>query len=91
MPWVEENGIIAQVIGGAPSLISDLINLVKHPLCFTRNVSQGMLQQRELSRMSLFIRMRVIRANNIPKESAAEGKNKTINRRVLCELWPAIS
>lgn len=31
MPWVEENGIIAQVIGGGPSLISDLINLIRAP------------------------------------------------------------
>lgn len=30
-PWVEENGIMAQVIGGGPSLISDLINLIKAP------------------------------------------------------------
>lgn len=31
VPWVEENGIIAQVIGGGASLISDLINLIKAP------------------------------------------------------------
>lgn len=30
-PWVEENGIMAQVIGGGPSLMSDLINLIKTP------------------------------------------------------------
>lgn len=44
-PWVEENGIIAQVIGGGPSLISDLINLIEAPLsafsveCFLGNAA----------------------------------------------------
>lgn len=41
--------------------------------------------------MSLFILMSVIRANNIPEETAAEAKNSKINRTILCKLWPAIS
>lgn len=41
--------------------------------------------------MSVFILMSVIRANNIPKETAAEAKNKKISQTILCKLWPAIS
>lgn len=45
-PWVEENGIMAQVIGGGPSLISDLINLIKTASLDAVRRSSGPMQQK---------------------------------------------
>lgn len=52
-PWVEENGITAQVIGGGPSLISDQINLIKTPSlvavrCFRGTATTDAASQNEL-------------------------------------------
>lgn len=41
--------------------------------------------------MGLSVLMSVIRANNNPKETAAEANNKKINRMILCKPGPAIS
>lgn len=72
-PWVEENGIMAQVIGGEPSLISDLINLIKAPSlvalrCFLRP---------GCNRRRFFFPKMILQEE---KKSAAEAKEKSIQQ-----------
>jgi len=76
---VEEDDIMAQVIGGAPSLISNLINLIKTPSlaarrCFLRSATR----QKAFSKIQS-IQMSVIYTDDIPREAAAVAGNRKIN------------
>lgn len=77
-PWVEGNGITAQVSGGGPSLTSDLINLIK-----TSSTVAGMFLEERCNRgffspgMGLSILMTVINTNIIHGQSAARSGKST--------------
>ncbi len=54
-----------------------------------RDVSCGQPQQREFSKMGLFILMSVIHTNDVPREAAAEAKStKSIQRCRVNRGWP---